>query len=59
MTPFDLMDEAFERGEFDSTATGVVWGAAIYTAANWHLARRGARWYPARDRHGGETISGD
>src|SRR5215210_691509 len=28
---FDLMDEAFQRGGFDSTAIGFVSGAAIYT----------------------------
>jgi ZIP family zinc transporter len=40
---FDLMDEAFERGGFDSTAIGFVGGAAVYTAANWYLARCGAK----------------
>src|SRR3954451_991261 len=47
---FDLMDEAFQRGGFDSTAIGFVPGAAIYTAANWYLARRGAK---HRKRSGG------
>jgi ZIP family zinc transporter len=36
---FDLMDEAYKRGGFDSTAIGFVSGAAVYTAANWFLAR--------------------
>jgi ZIP family zinc transporter len=40
---FDLMDEAYQRGGFDSTAVGFLGGAAIYTAANWYLAHRGAR----------------
>lgn len=40
---FDLMDEAYHRGGFDSTALGFLSGAAIYTAANWLLARRGAK----------------
>jgi ZIP family zinc transporter len=40
---FDLMDEAYKRGGFDSTAIGFVGGAAIYTAANWFLARQGAK----------------
>src|SRR4051812_48578677 len=40
---FDLMDEAYRRGGFDSTAAGFLGGAAIYTAANWLLARRGAK----------------
>ena len=40
---FDLMDEAFERGGFDSTAVGFIAGSAVYTAANWYLARQGAK----------------
>src|SRR5919199_5807603 len=40
---FDLMDEAYQRGGFDSTAIGFLGGAAIYTAANWYLSRRGAK----------------
>jgi ZIP family zinc transporter len=40
---FELMDEAFERGGIDSTALGFLSGAAIYTAANWYLATRGAK----------------
>src|ERR671933_961299 len=40
---FDLMDEAYRRGGFDSTATGFLGGAAVYTAANWYLAHHGAR----------------
>jgi ZIP family zinc transporter len=40
---FDLMDEAYKRGGFDSTAAGFLGGAAVYTAANWYLARRGAK----------------
>ena len=40
---FDLMDEAYRRGGFDSTAAGFLGGAAIYTAANWYLSRRGAK----------------
>src|ERR1041384_3976550 len=36
---FDLMDEAYQRGGFDSTAAGFLGGAAVYTAANWWLAR--------------------
>ena len=40
---FDLMDEAFHRGGFDSVAAGFFGGAAVYTAANIWLARRGAR----------------
>src|SRR5512144_1049652 len=40
---FDLMDEAYKRGGFDSTAIGFISGAAVYTAANWVLARHGAK----------------
>ena len=40
---FDLMDEAYKRGGFDSTAIGFLGGAAVYTAANWLLARHGAK----------------
>ena len=40
---FDLMDEAYQRGGFDSTALGFLGGAAVYTAANWWLARQGAK----------------
>lgn len=40
---FDLMDEAFARGGFRSTAIGFLAGAAAYTAANVYLARRGAK----------------
>lgn len=40
---FDLMDEAFNRGGFDSTAIGFVIGAVIYTAANWYLSQKGAK----------------
>src|SRR4051812_2565000 len=40
---FELMDEAYRRGGFDSTAIGFVGGAAVYTVANWLLARQGAK----------------
>jgi zinc transporter, ZIP family len=40
---FDLMDDAYKRGGFDSTSIGFIGGAAIYTAANWYLNRRGAK----------------
>lgn len=40
---FDLMDEAYQRGGFDSTGLGFVLGAAVYTAANVYLSRRGAK----------------
>src|SRR4051812_36167322 len=53
---FDLMDEAYRRGGFDSTALGFLGGAAIYTAANWYLAQRGAR---HRKRSGKQQPSED
>lgn len=40
---FELMEEAYRKGGFDSTAIGFVGGAAIYTLANWWLARQGAK----------------
>lgn len=40
---FDLMDEAYKRGGFDSTAAGFIGGAAIYTVANWFVSRAGAK----------------
>lgn len=40
---FDLMDEAYQQGGFDSTAIGFLFGAAIYTIANSYLAAQGAR----------------
>lgn len=40
---FELMDEAYETGGFDATAIGFLSGAAVYTMANWVLARQGAK----------------
>jgi ZIP family zinc transporter len=40
---FELMDEAYQRGGFDSTAIGFIGGAVVYTAANWYLATMGAK----------------
>ena len=40
---FDLMEEAYNRGGFGSTAIGFIGGAAVYTLADWYLARRGAK----------------
>lgn len=40
---FELMDQAYARGGFASTAGGFLGGASIYTLVNWWLARRGAR----------------
>jgi ZIP family zinc transporter len=51
---FDLMDEAFRRGGFDSTSIGFLAGAAVYTGATWFLDRRGAT---HRKRSGGQQPS--
>jgi ZIP family zinc transporter len=40
---FDLMNEAYKRGGLDSTGAGFLGGAAVYTAANMWLARKGAK----------------
>lgn len=39
---FELMNEAYQQGGFDSTAIGFLGGAVVYTAANWYLAHQGA-----------------
>jgi ZIP family zinc transporter len=40
---FELVEEAYQRGGFKSTALGFLGGAIIYTAANWWLAEHGAK----------------
>ena len=40
---FELIAEAYERGGFNSMAVGFLGGAAVYTAANWVLSRKGAK----------------
>src|SRR3954462_13738521 len=40
---FELMDEAYKRGGFIATSAGFLGGAAVYTAANIYISRRGAR----------------
>jgi ZIP family zinc transporter len=39
----ELMNEAFKRGGFDSTALGFVAGSVVYTLANAALSRHGAK----------------
>ncbi len=51
---FDLMDEAYKRGGFDSTALGFLGGATVYTFVNWLLSRQGAK---HRKRSGGKQPS--
>ncbi len=40
---FDLMDEAYKRGGFTSTAIGFLAGAIVFTFANIALAKHGAK----------------
>src|SRR3954453_18029229 len=40
---FELMDEAYRAGGFDAASAGFLGGAAVYTAANIYLSRRGAK----------------
>ena len=40
---FDLMDEAYAKGGFDSAAIGFLAGAAAYTVANIIVTRSGAK----------------
>jgi ZIP family zinc transporter len=40
---FDLMDEAYKRGGFDSTSIGFISGAVIYSVANYFLNKKGAK----------------
>lgn len=39
----ELMNEAYKRGGFAAASVGLLAGAAVYTAANMALSRRGAR----------------
>lgn len=61
---FELMDEAYKRGGFDSTAMGFIGGAAVYTAANWYLSHQGAKHrkrsgkhQPSEDEHSGSGLA--
>lgn len=51
---FDLMEEAYKSGGFDSTSIGFVGGAIIYTVANILVSKRGAK---HRKRSGGQQHS--
>ena len=51
---FELMDEAYRRGGFDSTAIGFLSGAVVYTAATWYLNYQGAK---NRKRSGNQQTS--
>jgi ZIP family zinc transporter len=39
---FELMENAFRKGGFDSTSIGFLSGAAVFTAANIFISQRGA-----------------
>ena len=51
---FELMDEAYDTDGLASCAVGFLSGAAVFTLANWLLARQGAR---HRKRSGGRQPS--
>lgn len=51
---FNLMDEAYKRGGFDSTAIGFVAGAVVYSVFNYLLSKKGAK---HRKRSGGKQPS--
>jgi ZIP family zinc transporter len=53
---FELMNEAYRQGGFDSTAYGFIGGAVVFTAANRILAKRGAK---HRKRSGEQQPSED
>lgn len=40
---FELIDEAFKLGGFDSMAIGFIGGAVVFTAANWLVNKQGAK----------------
>lgn len=61
---FEMMDEAIRTGGLPATSAGFLGGAAIYTGANWLLARRGARHrkrsgerHPAASEQGGAAVA--
>ncbi|PSF37099.1 ZIP family zinc transporter [Aphanothece hegewaldii CCALA 016] len=61
---FELMDEAYHRGGFDSTAIGFVSGALVYTLANWYLESYGAKHrkrsgklHPSEEEHSGSGLA--
>lgn len=56
---FDLMDEAYKRGGFDSTAIGFVGGATVYTVTNWLLNRAGAKHRKRSGHHVGQPSEQD
>lgn len=55
---FELMDEAFQTGGFDSTSVGFLGGAAVYTGANIYVSHRGARHRKRSGQNPGSEQSG-
>jgi ZIP family zinc transporter len=53
---FDLMEEAYERGGFYSTAAGFLGGAILFSLVNYILSRNGAK---HRKRSGNKQASED
>ena len=59
----DLMTEAYARGGFDAVAIGFLVGAGVYSAANWLLARKGAKHrkrsgaQPSEQQHAGSGMA--
>jgi ZIP family zinc transporter len=51
---FDLMEEAYKSGGFDSTSIGFVGGALIYTIANIIVSNKGAK---HRKRSGEQQVA--
>lgn len=51
---FELMEEAYATDGLGTTAFGFLFGAVVFTAANWLLSRQGAR---HRKRSGGRQPS--
>jgi ZIP family zinc transporter len=51
---FDLMDEAYKTGGFDSTSFGFLGGAVLYTIADILITRRGARHRKRSGHHPGD-----
>ncbi len=51
---FELMDEAYKKGGFISTAIGFLCGAAVYSLIDYYLASRGAkhRKHPGKKQQG-------
>lgn len=48
---FELMDEAYKRGGFDSTAIGFLGGATVYTVANLYISNQGAKHRKRSGKH--------